>query len=125
MVESNQVFYNDGKVLALGYNPSEIKGRVGYQFFTEKIHPDDYERVMKNMRNHLEGKSSAYEVEYRIRAKDGQYKWYYDRGKITSGNKDGKPLVVAGIVFDVTHQKKLEQELLEAKLMVILLETKF
>lgn len=66
---------------------------------------------MKAMIDHLEGKATVYEVEYRIKAKDGSYKWYYDRGKITQYDENGKPLFLAGIVFDITKNKNQQEEL--------------
>ena len=63
------------------------------------------------MRDHLAGKSPIYEVEYRIRAKDGMYKWYYDRGKITQYDEDRKPMFLAGIVFDITEKWETQLEL--------------
>lgn len=99
---------NDQKVLALKYKKEEIPKKMGFQFFTDKLHPEDYERVMENMRQHLKGNTSAYETEYRIQAKDGSWKWYYDRGKVTKRDENGKPLLVAGIVFDITEEKETE-----------------
>jgi diguanylate cyclase (GGDEF)-like protein len=90
---------------------SEIPDRVTYQFFTEKIHPDDCEKAMNIMREHLYGQLNVYEVEYRIRTKEGNYKWYYDRGRITQRDELGKPLFLAGIVFDITEKKEIELEL--------------
>ena len=110
-VKSNDVIFNDEKVIALGYSPAEIRESIGYEFFTEKIHKDDYNCVMEAMRKHLYGKSSVYEVEYRIKCKNGDYKWFYDRGKITKYDDQGKPLLLAGIVFDITKQKILEDQL--------------
>lgn len=110
---TNKVTYNPLKVTALGYELSEIKEEVNYQFFTEKLHPDDYDQVMDNMIQHLKGLTPAYEVEYRIRTKNGDYKWYYDRGVVTSRSKDGKPLFLTGIVFDITEKKRVQEELEE------------
>lgn len=107
-ISSNCVTFNSLKATALGYNPSEIDGPIGFEFFTEKLHPEDYERVMENMRSHLFGKSDAYEVEYRIHCKSGDWKWYYDRGVVTKRDPQGKPILVAGIVFDITKSKVLE-----------------
>ncbi len=90
---------------------SEVPGEIGFEFFTEKLHKDDYERVMQNMRDHLMGKRDAYEVEYRIQAKDGTYKWYYDRGKITKYDENNKPIMLSGIVFDISKNKKIEDDL--------------
>ncbi len=63
------------------------------------------------MRDHLTCKIGVYEVEYRIRTKGGKYKWYYDRGKITKYDQTGKPVFLAGIVFDITEKKVIQQEL--------------
>jgi len=107
--EVNTVTFNDKKVSQLGYDPIVV-GDVGFEFFTNKLHPDDYEYVMENMRKHLRGESDAYEVEYRIRHKDGHYLWYYDRGTLRKRDKDGKPLYLQGIVFDITESKKVEEK---------------
>jgi PleD family two-component response regulator len=65
------------------------------------------------MLNHLKGITHVYEVEYRILAKDGQYKWYYDRGSITKKDEHGHPLFLSGIVFDISESKKQEAKLHE------------
>lgn len=111
MVKSNEVVFNDRKVLNLGYSLEEIPKKIGFDYFTSKIHPDDYERVMDNMRHHLMNLTSAYEVEYRILAKNGEYLWYYDRGVVVKRDDNGKALVLSGIVFDITATKKLEEKL--------------
>lgn len=54
-VKENKVQFNAKKVQALGYNLQDIQGEIGFEFFTSKIHQDDYEMVMQNMRDHLYG----------------------------------------------------------------------
>lgn len=110
-VKTNAVTFNHMKAAALGYDKSELPEPVPYQFFTDKLHPDDYQNIMDVMLKHLYGKAPVYEVEYRIQAKDGSYKWFYDRGKITQYDNDGKPLFLAGIVFDITKKKEQQMEL--------------
>ncbi len=112
-VKSNQVIFNDQKIIDLGYSPDEIPADVGYEFFTSKLHPEDYERVMNNMRDHLTGRSPVYETTYRIEKKDGTWVWFYDRGKLTKRDNDGSPELLTGIVFNVTEQKRIEQLLLQ------------
>lgn len=109
-VKENRVVFNDKKSLNIGYNPRDI-GQVGFEFFTDKLHPDDYEAVMENMRQHLYGKTDAYEVEYRIQHNDGHYVWYYDRGVISKRDDKGNPLLLQGIVFDISESKKIEERL--------------
>lgn len=97
--------------MALGYEKSEIPENITYQFFTSKLHPDDYQKTMNAMMNHLYGKATVYEAEYRIQTKDGKYRWFYDLGKITKYDENGKPLFIAGIVFDITAKKETQLEL--------------
>lgn len=110
-VEDNKVSFNALKVKALGFKEEDIPEEVDYQFFTDRLHPVDYEAVMNIMREHLRGERSVYEAEYRIRAIDGSWKWFYDRGKITRRDETGKPVFMAGIVFDITPKKIIEEKL--------------
>ena len=105
-IRANQVTFNPLKLTTLGYSISEIPEHVDYQFFTEKLHPDDYKRTMDAMYDHLYGRTDVYEVEYRIKSAHGGYKWFYDRGRITQFDEHGKPLFLAGIVFDITEKKE-------------------
>jgi diguanylate cyclase (GGDEF)-like protein len=52
-------------------------------------------------------------VEYRIKTKEGKYKWYYDRGKITKYDDNGKPPLIAGSVFDITENKEMQLDIEE------------
>lgn len=110
-IRTNEVTFNPLKVTVLGYDKSEIPEHVTYQYFTEKLHPDDYSKTMDSMLDHLHGTTEVYEAEYRIRTKEGDYRWYYDRGKITQYNGSGKPAFLAGIVFDITEKKETQIEL--------------
>jgi len=111
-IQTNSVIFNPLKATNLGYTKEELPDTVTYQFFTTKIHPEDYAKVMGVMMDHLQGKASAYDVEYRIRTKNGDYKWYYDLGKITKYDDQGKPLFLAGVVFDVTEKKETQLDLI-------------
>ena len=110
-ITTNRVTFNSLKVRALGFDPEELPEQVPYQFFTDRVHPDDYEHTMEAMRSHLCGDAHEHEVEYRIQAKDGSWRWYYDRVSITVRDEHGAPVFLAGIVFDVTERKNREQEL--------------
>jgi len=111
--KENKVVFNPMKAEALGFQKEELPTYVDFQFFTDRLHPEDYERVMQVMREHLEGKLPVWEVKYRIRAKDGSYKTYYDRGKVTQRSETGEPLFLSGIVFDITEYETERQELLK------------
>ena len=110
-IKTNEVTFNPLKVTALGYDKSEIPQHVSYQYFTDMLHPEDYQKAMDAMLGHMYGDAVVYEVEYRIRAKDGGYRWYYDRGRITQRDEQGKAAFMAGIVFDITEKKETQMDL--------------
>lgn len=95
---SGVVFFAENKAKMLGY---EAENFFHYKSFTDLLHPDDYPIAMKAMQDHLDGKIDIYETRYRIKCKDGEYKTFYDRGKIVQ--KKGKNVRVAGIVLDITN----------------------
>lgn len=101
------VVSNERKPMMLGYSPEEFAG-AHYSAYTDLLHPDDYENAMDAMRKHLSGEKELYEAEYRIRTKSGRYVWFWDRGSITVRDDAGNPLVVKGIVFDITERKEAE-----------------
>jgi len=109
----NIVTFNPLKASALGYSQDEIPAEAGFEFFTEKLHPEDYDTVMDEMRAHLKGLVPVWEVKYRIQAKDGSWKVFYDRGKVTQWSADHKPLFLVGNVFDVTDDENQKRELLQ------------
>ncbi len=55
-----------------------------------------------------------YSVEYRLRCKDGCYKWILDRGRVLDWTSDHRPLRVIGTHSDVSKVKRIEQELRDA-----------
>ncbi|MGV8906274.1 MAG: sensor domain-containing diguanylate cyclase [Acetobacterium sp.] len=110
-VQTRALIFNPLKATNLGYDPKDIPKNATHLFFTGLLHPDDYPNVMAAMRNHLQGKTRAYEVEYQIKTKNDDYKWYYSLGKITKFDDQGKPLFLAGIVFDVTENKEMSLDL--------------
>ncbi|MBV5282075.1 MAG: PAS domain S-box protein [Paludibacter sp.] len=96
------------KVEMLGYSPENFKH---YRDFTSLVHPDDYEKIMSAMRGHFQGVYEHYETEYRIKAKSGEYIWFYDFGSVVKKDVNGAPLICTGFVYDITDKKKSEEKL--------------
>lgn len=104
--QENVVDFNPQKAQAIGYEMNEVPTHPGFQFFTDKIHKQDYEYVMDEMHRHLRGEIPVWEVKYRIQAKDGSWRTFYDRGTVTQRSEEGKPLYLTGIVFDITEEEE-------------------
>ena len=102
------VVFERRKAEMLGYSPEKFKH---YTDFTALVHPEDYERAMNAMRSHLDGSLDKYEVEYRIKTISGEYKWFYDIGSVTKRDSQGKPLIISGLVLDISERKHADEEL--------------
>jgi PAS domain S-box-containing protein len=88
-VKTGKIDFHPRKTELLGYAPNEIEPNV--YAFTSMLHPDDYEPTMQAMRDHLANRNPVYEVEYRIKTKHGEWKWFYDRGIVSSFDENNKP----------------------------------
>lgn len=73
----------------------------------ESIHPHDLPVVKQAIQKARKGKQLN--VEYRIKGRDGQWRWLQDRAT-TLSNKDGE-LILAGVAVNITEQKKHEKAL--------------
>ena len=107
---SGRVTYSDKKVTMLGYTPDEFKAEH-YRDFVDQLHPEDRETAMEAMRRHLSGDAPRYEVDYRIRAKGGEWRWFHDTGTVTQRGPEGEPLRVTGVIIDITARKSYEHKL--------------
>ena len=78
--------------------------------WANKLHPDDAERTVKAFGAHIADRTGRvpYDVEYRLRCKDGAYRWFSARGQ-TKRAADGTPLRVVGAITDLTLQKHEEE----------------
>jgi PAS domain S-box-containing protein len=78
--------------------------------WASKLHPDDAERTVKAFSAHITDRSgrTPYDVEYRLRCKDGAYRWFRALGQ-TKRLADGTPLRVVGALTDLTLQKHEEE----------------
>jgi PAS domain S-box-containing protein len=98
----------------LGYEENEIP--ASFKEWENRIHPDDHQRVMETNKAYLEGRIPVLEIEYRLRHKDGSYRWVLGRGACLR-DPHGKPYRIAGSLTDITERKNLEQQLLQSQKM--------
>ncbi|MDM8565300.1 PAS domain S-box protein [Candidatus Halobeggiatoa sp. HSG11] len=74
--------------------------------FGSIIYPEDQELVDQNIQKSVNNKT-AYTITYRINHKNGNTKWFSERGKGIF-DEQGKLLWLDGIIFDITVQKLAE-----------------
>lgn len=108
-IDSGKVYRNKIWAEMLGYTLEEIEQNV--KQWTDLHHPDDKEAAWESIHLHLEGKTPEHKVEYRMRAKDGNYVWILDQARIVKWDSAGKPLRMSGTHTDITARKNAEQEI--------------
>lgn len=82
------------------------------EFFFAHIHPADLPSFTDVIRARLQQRK-PYNVNFRLRCKDGEYRWFNSRGEAT-WNEQNQPLIMTGFISDITDDKILEDALLES-----------
>jgi PAS domain S-box-containing protein len=96
----------------LGYEPGELP--VDYATWESLFHPDDRDRVAEAVADYLAGESPAYEAEYRVRHRDGSYRWMLSRG-IALRDATGRAYRLLGTRVDITDRKRAEEALRDSE----------
>jgi PAS domain S-box-containing protein len=79
--------------------------------WADHLHPDDKDRVLSTVQDCFTGTQPFYVVEFRMRCKDGSWKWILARGKLVSRDAEGNPLRIIGTHSDISERKQAEQQL--------------
>lgn len=82
------------------------------RIWRSKLHPEDRERVIKNIESAYLGNSTSWSDEFRFLKADGNYGVFYERAIIIRDDS-GKPTRFIGSMLDVTDLKKAEDDLLK------------
>lgn len=95
----------------IGYKDDELS--TSFELWESLLHPDDVERTQEAIRRHISD-GRTYDIEYRLKTKSGEYRWFHARGVAARG-KDDKPVHMAGSIRDITERKRVEQALRESE----------
>ena len=93
----------------IGYQRDEFK--ADQDPFADLLHPDDKAATFKAIEDHLEGVTKTYEKEFRLKSKDGTWRWILSKGQITKRDSDGKATEMTGVHLDITERRHMEDEL--------------
>jgi PAS domain S-box-containing protein len=92
----------------LGYKRPEYP--ADFSTVIALVHPDEQDRIQQATQAYIDGKTSELEFEYRMRHKDGTYRWMLTRG-IAVHDSHGARTRLIGSSIDITERKRAEQSL--------------
>jgi PAS domain S-box-containing protein len=110
-IEHDRAYLSPKYYEMTGYQEGEIEPSL--KVFRGLVHPEDLPTVDNALAAHFRGESDYSVTEYRMCMKSGEFRWIRGVGKVVARNEQGAPLRMAGVIADITVQKKAEAVLRE------------
>ncbi|MBL8218108.1 MAG: PAS domain S-box protein [Bryobacterales bacterium] len=108
-IQTGEVVMNERWASIVGYRLNEIPPHIGS--WAKLAHPVDLAASNAMLLDHFNGRIPYYDMECRMRHKNGSWVWVHDRGRVTEWDAAGKPLRMAGTHTDITERKGAQLEL--------------
>jgi PAS domain S-box-containing protein len=108
-VPSGEAYFSPQYYTMLGYEVNELAAE--YATWLKLLHPADIEPTKACINEHIINKSPSYEVEFRLRTKQGNYLWMLGRGKVLEWCDAGSPVYIVGSHVNIDTRKRAEQKL--------------
>jgi len=109
--ERGELSAGDGWVRFLGHTASPTV-TLGAELIA-MMHPDDRVHYTEALVRALKGEAPALDIEFRIRTRQGKWKWLHARGRVTEQGSHGRATRVSGTVADIDERKRAEAALAE------------
>jgi len=106
-LKRNETFFSPRYYTMLGYEPYEMP--ASRETWINLLHPEDRKWAVIRVDEHIRKKEN-WTLEFRLRTKDGGYKWILGRGRVSAWDKEGNPIRRTGTHKDITHRKEAELE---------------
>ncbi|MEO0456457.1 MAG: PAS domain S-box protein [Cyanobacteria bacterium P01_A01_bin.114] len=112
-IQTGNIFFSRQLKAILGYAEHEMENRL--EEWESRLHPEDNGQLYANMDQYLSRQTATHQTEYRLRCKDGSYKWILERGKVIEWTEEGHPLRMMGTHTDISARKQIEHALQESR----------
>ncbi len=108
-LETDVLHFSPRHCVLLGYQPHEMpKTHKEWEKF---IHPDDLDPALQRIVEYVDGRIPVFEVEFRAKAKSGEWRWMLGRGRMIYRPSDGRPIRMVGINIDIHDRKQAAEAL--------------
>ena len=107
-LKSRKIFFSKKWLDMFGYTRNDIQD---FEQWINLIHNEDKEKVLNEYEKHINKQSEHFVCEYRLKAKDGNYKWILERGKEFNSNR------MLMMAMNIDERMKLTKELRDVELL--------
>ncbi len=110
--ETNDVALSEEWKRQLGYEQTELAD--SFETWEMLLHPDDHDRAIRYLRDYVRERSGDYRQEFRLRHRDGTYRWIEARASFVT-EPDGSQIRLLGSHMDITDRKRMEEAAWESE----------
>jgi PAS domain S-box-containing protein len=103
----DEVYFSPRYYTMLGYQPYEMP--ASRETWKDLLHPDDREKTVAYV-DHQISKKQTWSAEFRMRTKEGKYRWIKGRGRVSAFDENENPIRRTGTHTDITERKEAEFE---------------
>lgn len=111
-IKTGDIFFSDRYYTMLGYEPGEFEST--FEVWEHLLHPDDAGFANRIINKYAKEHASEFNVEFRLKAKDGSWRWIQLRSKAVEFDSNSHPMRMVGSHMDITERKAMEEKLRES-----------
>ena len=115
-VKTDEAYFSPAYFAMLGYQIGEFP-ETG-KSWKKLMHPEDKEIALQKISECIDGIANGFELEFRLRTKNGDWLWMLTRGKCVERDKMGKAKRVVGTHVNMNDRKNAENEILKRELLL-------
>ncbi len=107
-IQTGETIFNEMWANIIGYTLEDL-APISIKTWEKLAHPDDLKKSDVLLTKHFSGEIPFYDIECRMKHKNGDWVWVHDRGRVMTWTDDGKPLMMYGTHIDITENKNSEE----------------
>jgi PAS domain S-box-containing protein len=105
-IKTGEVLFNSRWAEMRGFSLDEVKPQL--DSWSSTVHPDDWSDTLQSLNHHIQGITSEYESDYRVRTKSGSWIWVMSKGKVFTRDANHQAIRMVGTDLDITDRKRFE-----------------
>ncbi|WP_348944809.1 PAS domain S-box protein [Chitinibacter sp. FCG-7] len=108
-LQTGEILFSRQEMTVIGYPGEDAQSITLAQWILHQ-HPQDQALRQAAVEAHLCGQAPVYQCEYRVRTRDGRWKWILARGMLVSRTDDGLPLRMIGTHADIDERQRMQRK---------------